>query len=137
LLEERGVEDPIEPAPRLLLPILEGATEVNSDDIRELWARLLAASMDASRAPGVRIAFIETLKKLEPLDARVLQKRGSFAGDLAPYPTKNLSQSLQQPEDEIQVSLDNLVDLNLMVRGNGPSGYQLTSFGRRFLAAVS
>lgn len=72
-LQERGVEP--EPAPlALAIPLLEGAADENREELVDAWARLLAAAMDPSRAKRVRQAFIETVRKLDPIDAVILRR---------------------------------------------------------------
>jgi hypothetical protein len=60
-LADRG--EPTEPPSlSLLLPILVAAAEESRDELQDLWARLLAAAADPSRARSFRIQFIETVK---------------------------------------------------------------------------
>jgi Abortive infection alpha len=65
-LEARGVEDPQPANLTVALPILRGAADESREELRDLWARLLANAMDPSRANRVRAAFVEVVKKLEP-----------------------------------------------------------------------
>jgi hypothetical protein len=38
-----------------------------------MWARLLAAAADPAPAKSFRLAFVDTVKKIDPLDAAVMQ----------------------------------------------------------------
>src|SRR5262245_54008942 len=67
-LKARGIEP--EPASlSVTLPLLEAAADESREELQEIWARLLAATADPSRARSFRLAFIATAKKLDPLDA--------------------------------------------------------------------
>jgi len=59
--------------PRISLPLLEGASLEFEEDIQALWAGLIANTIDPMRAIKPTKVFIEILRGLEPLDARVLQ----------------------------------------------------------------
>ena len=48
-LEARGVKDTKPACLTLALPILRGAADESREELRDLWARLLAAAMDPSR----------------------------------------------------------------------------------------
>jgi len=45
-LAEQGIEEPAPANPKLALPILAAAADENSDELQDLWARLLAATMN-------------------------------------------------------------------------------------------
>jgi hypothetical protein len=57
----------------ITLPLLRAAADESRDDLQDLWARLLAAAADPSRTRSFRLAFIDAAKKMDPLDAGVLQ----------------------------------------------------------------
>jgi hypothetical protein len=63
--------------PRIALEILEAAQDETRDELRELWARLLANAMDTSTQKNVRIEFVAVLRQLNPFDALVLQRLSS------------------------------------------------------------
>jgi hypothetical protein len=61
-LRARRVE-PAEPASlSIVLPILVAAADESRDELQEIWARLLAAAADPSRAKSFRIAFIDAVR---------------------------------------------------------------------------
>src|SRR5215831_2743002 len=71
-LKARGV-DGAEPASLSVgLPILVAAAAESREELQDIWARLLAASADPSRASHFRIAFIDASKRMDPLDAPFL-----------------------------------------------------------------
>lgn len=70
--------------PRIGLEILEAAQDETRDELRELWARLLANAMDEATQRNVRIEFVAILKQLNPLDALVLQRLSSVGSFINP-----------------------------------------------------
>src|SRR4051812_29405243 len=69
-LEALGIEP--EPNPKLTIPMVEAAANETSDELRDLWARLLAAAMNPNKAHQVRLRFSQVLKQLDPVDPSVL-----------------------------------------------------------------
>lgn len=73
IIDERNIDlETASLAPKLGLPIIENATLEENDYLQDIWARLLATSMDPKRREIVRSAFIEIAKQLEAIDASVL-----------------------------------------------------------------
>jgi hypothetical protein len=72
-LLDRGINQPEPPSLKLELPILEAAADEDNDQLRDLWARLLAATMDPKRRDFVRQAVIRTVKQRDPMDAIVFK----------------------------------------------------------------
>jgi hypothetical protein len=61
------------PNPRIAVPAVQALIYSMDDEfIREMFANLLAADMDADRKGGVHPAFVELIKEMTPEDARVL-----------------------------------------------------------------
>lgn len=71
MLKEAGIAPNAVP-PRLLLPILEGASIEDDEDLHSRWAALLANA--ASSPDSVHPSYVEILKQLTPEDARLLDK---------------------------------------------------------------
>jgi Abortive infection alpha len=71
LLKARNVK-PDSPSISIALPLLIAAADESRDELRSIWARLLAAAADPARAKSFRIQFIEVVKQMDPLDAAVL-----------------------------------------------------------------
>ena len=73
-LKKRALLDKSEPVSlSIALPLLEAATDESREEIRDIWARLLANAMDPERSKTVRRDIIATVKEFEPLDALVLE----------------------------------------------------------------
>lgn len=119
------------------LPIIIAAADESRDELQDIWARLLAAAADPALANSFRIAFIEVVKKMDPLDAVVLQTSIQMhAGRITGETRQALADQLHVSRDEIDVSVDNLTKLEL-VRPVNEMVSAIASFGREFLRAVS
>src|SRR5437870_3179575 len=71
MLKEAGIVPQTVP-PRLFLPIMEGASIQDDEDLHSRWAALLA---NAAVSPTlVHPSFIEILKQLTPEDAQLLDR---------------------------------------------------------------
>ena len=63
------------PSPVVAGPVLEALRFAGHDpDLRELYANLLASSMDASSAHRAHPAFVETIRQMTPDEARIMKK---------------------------------------------------------------
>ncbi len=142
-LREQQVTEPEPPSLNVVIPILEAAVNENREELQDLWARLLAASMNPKKSNLVRLKFIEISKKFDPLDARVLDwmysHEGGIFSNLPDKGMKQIQSDLTISEDEILVSLENLADLGLIndPRNTGSGAYTLRPFGREFLRSVT
>jgi len=72
ILSERKVRNTRAVPPKLALPILENASLEESDELQELWAKLLANSMDPSFTEEIRYTYVEIIKSLTSLDVKIL-----------------------------------------------------------------
>ena len=69
MLEEAGITPQAVP-PRLFLPTLDAASIENDEDLHTRWAALLANA--AASPDSVHPSYIEILKQLTPMEARLL-----------------------------------------------------------------
>ena len=104
-LKRWGGKEPFEdPTPALVVPILTAAIDEDREELKDLWARLLASAMHPDRKGRVRGSFVEILKQLDPLDARCLRAIGE--GGASPTDWHSvLVRRFATSADEIQVSL--------------------------------
>ena len=128
-----------EPSLSIALPIFVAAADENREELQDIWARLLAAAADPARAKSFRLAFIETAKKMDPLDAAVLQGVHDVGGAVTGQNRNTLAEQLHASRDEIDVSFANLTKLELVYSGRPGSAdpASISPFGREFLRAVS
>lgn len=105
----------------IAVPLLENATLEDDDDLHDLWARLLANSMDP-RGPRVDRSFISILSEMTAHDALLLKRAndrasGFFSSDDTVVRTEDLMDrsvffSFRDERDE--VSLFNLLRLGVI-----------------------
>lgn len=123
----------------LSLPLLVAAADESRDELVDIWARLLAAAADPSRSKSFRQSFIETVKRLDPIDALLLKAvwEETKAGESSNVSTDRIKFRIKSNQDEIEVSRDHLASLGLC--GNGALGDSivLKPRGREFMRALS
>jgi len=71
MLTEVGITPSAVP-PKLLFPLLEGASFEDNEDLHTMWAALLANAAIPDNAGKVRPAFIATLRQMAPDEAALL-----------------------------------------------------------------
>ena len=62
----------VSPTPRIAVPALQNASITEEYEIRELYANLLANSMNKIVKDGVHPAYVEIVKQLSPDEAKIL-----------------------------------------------------------------
>jgi hypothetical protein len=70
-MEDKGV-DPAKMLPHVFVPLMEEAGNTDDEKISDMFARLLAAHLDASEQDKVHPSFAKVLGQLAPLDAKIL-----------------------------------------------------------------
>lgn len=69
ILKERGCETLRMITPKLGIPLIDNALLEDDDDLRELWCKLIANSIDTDRDFKLKSVYIEIIKNITPLDA--------------------------------------------------------------------
>ncbi len=72
-LRERGCENMRMISPKLGIPLFDNALLEDDDNLREIWCKLIANSLDPNFNKEIRSAFIAILKELTSLDAKILK----------------------------------------------------------------
>ena len=141
-LDTWGVKDPEPASLTLALPILRGAADESRGELQDLWARLMAATLDPARAGSVRQGFAEAISKMDPTDVLVMD---FFRSETITEPTfgpgtssnrENSAIKLGISRDELDTSIWHLTKLELVGNINSVS-LGATPFGREFLRVVS
>lgn len=123
------------------VPLLEAATYEDRDELVDLWARLLAAAMDPARAGDIKQDFIETVRKLDPVDARVFRTmRHGITASTRDY----IAGVLGVGPDRVEVSLIKLHGLGCVSRHDGNVNFDplvlvngdLSAYGRELRRAL-
>ena len=74
-LEHVGEEKIVPPEPYIAVPALQAISySMDSEELKNLYANLLAKAMNSDTKDSVHPAFVEIIKQLSPLDATVFKK---------------------------------------------------------------
>ncbi|GGI32030.1 Abi-alpha family protein [Bradyrhizobium guangdongense] len=121
--------------PRIALEILEAAQDETRDELRELWAQLLANAVDGTTQSMVRIEFVAVLKQLNPLDALVLQRLTAAGNFINPH---QLAQAHHLDTNDTATSILYLLELKCVEQApSGTSAYKTSPRGIALLKALS
>ena len=91
--------------------------------------------MDPQRANRVRRSFIDTVQRLDPLDALVLKEMAGWNPGSSNSPGFRF-RHLKVSDDELHVSAINLYELRCISTHNSADpGFQLTPYGRELVRA--
>jgi hypothetical protein len=108
ILQRRHVTKTQPVSPSLAIPLLRAAYDENRPELQALWASLIANAMDPNRSGRVRLSFIDTLRRFDPLDAVVLKARHEAIGELKPNPIAFVASRIGEQPAEVEISVDNL-----------------------------
>jgi hypothetical protein len=124
IIRERDLTQLTQLSPNLAIALISAAQEEGSEELAELFARLLASAMDP-KAPTVRRSYIDAVKAMDPPDAIILRYlyqenlsivhpgiTDSEPGVSKTTGTRNISQKIKKREDEVEVSLRHLTSLS-------------------------
>lgn len=71
-LEKIDPDKIVEPEPYVAIPTIQSISyAMNSDELRNLYANLLAKSMISDTKDSVHPSFVEIIKQMSPMDARI------------------------------------------------------------------
>lgn len=127
-LEHLDPEKIVSPEPYVAVPALQAISySMDNSQLRNLYANLIANSMNVDIKDSVHPSFVEIIKQLSPLDAQVFDiicnntvnpmihiKRVKTKGNGSIYLTKNITLLNITTEDLLSISIDNLERLNLI-----------------------
>jgi hypothetical protein len=136
ILRERNVTDRSATPEQISIPLLEAAQAESREELRKLWARLLANSMDPSRSENVRPEFINLIQKLEPLDAHMLEYLYTNRGTSNNVAKHEVYSVLDSRPTAAVVSVDHLADLKCIRLVGGGHVIALTELGVELMVAV-
>lgn len=144
---------------KVLFPLVQAASLESDPGLADKWAALLANAADPVQQAPVQPGFIEVLRQLTPLDARILAHIYARAQvkeeyllhyELEAVITQRMPGELGVTDRQLALSVDTLLRLRLCAQPTrrvgkgeitGPSAATLqvcpTIFGHAFLAAVT
>lgn len=104
-------ENIVTPKPNIAGPALESLRYTGHEDsLSDLYANLLAASMDKATATGAHPAFVEIIRQLTPDEAKLVSL---FLRDM-PFPLLNVRWQYKEKTKEKQGGQDVLVNFSLL-----------------------
>lgn len=127
-LEHVGEDKIVTPEAYVAVPALQAISySMNSEELRSLYAKLLAKAMNSDTKDLVHPSFVEIIKQMSPLDAKVfkalMEREANPCIDLL-YRNNNdgyviimtnITDISIAPTQSINLSIDNLVKQNLIV----------------------
>lgn len=124
--EQREKNKTIRPIhPKLGLPLLNAASLEENEVLQDFWVRLLLNATDADFTSEIRVAFIDIIKTLTPIDAQILKLIYSSVTpqELAGNTSIQISINRTQAMNDLRIdsltcdaSLDNLERCQLISR---------------------
>lgn len=88
----------VSPEPYIAIPSLQALSySIDNSDLRELFANLIASAMNKDTKDQAHPAFIEIIKQLSPLEAKILKKT-DILSDLTPLCIISLKDNSECPE---------------------------------------
>jgi Abortive infection alpha len=125
----------------IALPILQGAADEDREELVDLWARLLASAMDATK-DNVRYSFISAVKDMDPPDAKIMHymysekvgriRRAGSGHDKKDTSVELISREVKYRDDDVEVSLEHLEALGFL--GTAPNDKHVWFPNARFRA---
>jgi len=132
-LQEKGI-NPRQVLPKTLLPIIEGGSLEENEEMRDKWSAMLAHAADPTSDVIVRPSYPEILKQLSPLEAKILdnfyesikeksiEERGKVGIDGA-----KVQKVFKISKDEYDVLIGNLLRLGLIRMPSSEGGVSIGS----------
>jgi hypothetical protein len=108
MAEEAGFTPQAVP-PKILFPLLEGASLEDDENLHDMWAALLANAASPSNAEKVRPGFIAILKEMSPDEAKLLRWLSQAREDQS-LPLSGLSRKIWNVDRLLQAYLKALTD---------------------------
>jgi hypothetical protein len=112
-LKDRSVDEPEPLEAKHIVPLLEAASDESNDTLQDMWARLLANSMDPDRDVSLQRVFIDRLKQFEPIDARILSAYVEL-GEGNAQSANHLASAVDVRVTQVIVSAERLVSLGCL-----------------------
>jgi|GEM_PF-2305710 len=124
---------------RMAAEILGSAQDECREELLKIWAKLMAAVIDASKSAKCRREFVDIANQLEPIDTRVLPLLAAQMA-LAPDRTTYVADRLKAEHDQVKLAFRNLERLGLITNfdaGNQQVYPFASPLGRQFLAVLA
>lgn len=137
IFEERDIKEKRAIPEDLASSLLEAAMRDPRNELQSLYAALTVNAFDPAFHDDVRPEFVETVRRWQPIDVRVMQFAFSQPREKAQFNHRALIAVLgTERSNAIAVSLDHLTKLGCLLVPAMPS-YTITPYGMEIMRAVS
>lgn len=137
ILDERNLKETSALPEDLATPLLEAAQREPREELLRLYSALAANAMDPNH-DNVRPEYVETLRRWQPIDIRVMSLAVDRRSTNNPYfsagDVHKTAPDLRP--NAIELSIDHMLELKCL-RHNPNNGYVLTAYGSEIMLAVS
>lgn len=120
---------------KTLVPLLEQSSWEEDSDMQDRWASLLASAADQKSSSQIQSSYVELLKQLSPLEARMLDQLYSAHESTVPdkrsslmFGKQKISKSFALTSEQFDVLTDNLFRLNLLQPPASHGGVSIGKF---------
>lgn len=136
-LSKKDLRDRREVPESLAGPLLDAAVSDHREDLQKLYAALAANAMDPAFHDEVRPEFVETDKKWQTIDVRVMQFAVDRPEGKAHFGFGDVKAALsRESQNAVAVSLEHLKTLGCLT-SPGPRSYTASPYGAEIMRAVS
>lgn len=99
------------PSPNVAGPVLEALRYTgHQETLRDLYANLLAASMDSATANGAHPAFVDIIRQLTPDEAKIVR----LFAEPRSFPLITVRRVFRQPTEELRGGVDVLSNFSML-----------------------
>jgi hypothetical protein len=138
ILHDRDVKERQELPEDIAIPLLEAAQGESREELKQLWARLLANAMDPKRAADVRPEFIETIRSFTPIDATILSFIVGPADRSPPIISDaKISHGLNLRSTAVRTSINHLRKIGCLSVSTILTDASLSDYGIELLIAIA
>ena len=157
-IKEIGLQSPTKAIPlKLAVPLLEGASLEEDDELQDLWARLLVNSANAESGIDLKRVYIDILERLTPIEAQILsavyslpfeeiQHEGVLTAELPNKATpanEKQKDGAVEPSEEVKLAIASLSSIGCLSPAKTWGGGEIFSWvsptvlGRNFVKACT
>jgi hypothetical protein len=113
-LKSVNPEQIVAPPPEVAVPLLTAVAYTQADELRNMFASLLASAMNGATSHGAHPAFVDVIRQMSPTDARVLNVLTTVRGQTFENPGGLATPSTVTNRATFEMSLANLARLGLI-----------------------
>ena len=115
-LKDENPENIVQPEPYVAIPVIQAMSySIDNDELRNLYANLLAKSMQKDTKDSVHPSFVEVIKQLSPFEAKLLADLyNDFSINNDELPIIKLSASTHTEAETINIMVNFNDEINVL-----------------------